>query len=85
MCGVVWCKSRQNIAKSNTFLLFLRPDTKKSIKPIKKDIMKTTEVFATHYITPLIEIIHLEMEGGVLAGSTGESFEDDGIYEGTWS
>ena len=47
--------------------------------------MTGAEIFDGHYESPAIEIIEITLEGGVLAGSTGESFEDDGSYGGDWN
>ena len=37
------------------------------------------------YITPDIDIIEILVESNILAGSTGEPFEDLEDYGGSWS
>ncbi len=37
------------------------------------------------YNTPDIEIIEILTEGNILAGSTGESYEDQEDFGGSWS
>lgn len=37
------------------------------------------------YRTPEIDIIEILIEGNILSGSTGESFEDREDYGGNWS
>ena len=38
-----------------------------------------------NYDTPEIEIIEILAEGSILSGSTGESFDDQDDYGGSWS
>ena len=73
MCGVVWCKSTDFLANSNTKLLFLPCKTKKLTKSMEA------------YKSPLIEIVEMLTEGSILAASTGESFNDQENFEGIWS
>lgn len=70
MCGVVWCKSRQILAKSNTFLLFLPRETKKTY-------------YMTNYMPPSIEIIEFESETPILSMST-DKFNNQDSYDGDW-
>jgi len=37
------------------------------------------------YTTPAVEIIEILSEGSFLTGSTGESFNDQENFEGSWS
>lgn len=37
------------------------------------------------YETPCIEILEMIAEGSILSASTGESFEDQEDYGGSWS
>lgn len=88
MCGVVWCKSRQILANSNTFLLFLPRQTKKTTKLTPKtDILYTTHMNCTaKYISPVVEIVEIDLESPVLSGSpTGESFDSQENFDGEWS
>ena len=70
MCGVVWCKSRQILAKSNTFLLFLPRETKNIH-------------YMTNYTPPSVEIIEFESETPILSMST-DKFNNQDSYGGDW-
>lgn len=63
----------------------MQPQTKINCDFITKKLYWLTDMKQYEYMTPMVEVLELFLDGAVLTGSTGESFNEQENYEGTWS
>ena len=66
-------------------LYFCSRKRKLSVILSQKPRYSLTDMKQYEYMSPMMEILELVTDGTVLTGSTGESFNEQENYEGTWS